>query len=111
VKLRDTPRRCGGKNTHFVSDCSRVHLSRVTAIAVQSKHHLSLNCFITTRFRRATRLTLLQKTVVMTKNIGMLLLAIYLILVGITTLFHIGIGAIVMGVVALIAGVLILIGK
>jgi len=47
----------------------------------------------------------------MTKNIGMLLLAIYLILVGITTLFHIGIGAIVMGVVALIAGVLILIGK
>jgi len=29
-----------------------------------------------------------------TKNIGMLLLAIYLILVGITTLFHIGIGAI-----------------
>ena len=46
-----------------------------------------------------------------TKNIGMLLLAIYLILVGITTLFHIGIGAIVMGFVALIAGVLILIGK
>jgi hypothetical protein len=34
-----------------------------------------------------------------------------LILVGITTLFHIAIGAIVMGVVALIAGILILIGK
>jgi hypothetical protein len=47
----------------------------------------------------------------MTKNIGMLLLAIYLILVGITTLFHIAIGAIVMGVVALIAGIFILIGK
>ena len=46
-----------------------------------------------------------------TKNIGMLLLAIYLILVGITSLFHIAIGAIVMGVVALIAGILILIGK
>ena len=46
-----------------------------------------------------------------TKNIGMLLLAIYLILVGITTLFHIGIGASVLGVVALIAGILILIGK
>ena len=45
----------------------------------------------------------------MTKNIGMLLLGIYLILVGITTLFHVGIGAIVMGVLALIAGVLILI--
>ena len=41
-----------------------------------------------------------------TKNIGMLLLAIYLILVGITTLFHVGIGAIVMGVLALIAGIL-----
>jgi len=47
----------------------------------------------------------------MTKNIGMLLLAIYLILVGITALFHIAIGSIVMGVLALIAGVLILIGK
>ena len=46
-----------------------------------------------------------------TKNIGMLLLAIYLILVGITTLFHIAIGAIVIGVVVLIAGILILIGK
>jgi len=46
-----------------------------------------------------------------TKNIGMLLLAIYLILVGITTLFHIAIGAIVIGVVALTAGILILIGK
>ncbi|HEY2046448.1 MAG TPA: hypothetical protein VGG93_07690 [Candidatus Udaeobacter sp.] len=46
-----------------------------------------------------------------TKNIGMLLLAIYLILVGITSLFHVAIGAIVIGVVALIAGILILIGK
>jgi hypothetical protein len=47
----------------------------------------------------------------MTKNIGMLLLAIYLILVGITTLFHIVIGAIVMGVLALVTGILILVGK
>ena len=48
---------------------------------------------------------------IMTKNIGMLLLAVYLILVGITTLFHVGIGAIVMGVLALVTGVLILVGK
>jgi hypothetical protein len=60
---------------------------------------------------RATATGLLQNQRMITKNIGMLLLAIYLILVGITTLFHIGIGAIVMGVVALIAGILILIGK
>jgi hypothetical protein len=46
-----------------------------------------------------------------TKNIGMLLLAIYLILVGITTLFHVAIGAIVMGVLPLLTGILILIGK
>jgi hypothetical protein len=44
-----------------------------------------------------------------TKNIGMLLLAIYLILVGLTT-FGIGVGYIA-GVVALIAGIFILIGK
>ena len=55
--------------------------------------------------------SLASKETHMTKNIGMLLLAIYLILVGITTLFHIGIGAIVMGVLALIAGILILVGK
>ena len=60
---------------------------------------------------RAKATGLPQNQRMITKNIGMLLLAIYLILVGITTLFHIGIGAIVMGVVALIAGILILIGK
>jgi hypothetical protein len=60
---------------------------------------------------RAKPSGLLQNRRMITKNIGMLLLAIYLILVGITTLFHIGIGAIVLGVVALIAGILILIGK
>jgi hypothetical protein len=60
---------------------------------------------------RAKATGLLQNRRMITKNIGMLLLAIYLILVGITTLFHVGIGAIVMGIVALIAGILILIGK
>jgi hypothetical protein len=62
-------------------------------------------------FLRAKGIGVPQNRRMITKNIGMLLLAIYLILVGITTLFHIGIGAIVMGVVALIAGILILIGK
>jgi len=62
-------------------------------------------------FLRAKATGLPQNQRMVTKNIGMLLLAIYLILVGITTLFHIGIGAIVMGVLALIAGILILIGK
>jgi hypothetical protein len=60
---------------------------------------------------RAKATGLPQNQRMITKNIGMLLLAIYLILVGITTLFHVGIGAVVMGVVALIAGILILIGK
>jgi len=46
-----------------------------------------------------------------TRNLGMLLLAIYLILVGITALVHIAIPVIVTGVLALGAGILILIGK
>jgi hypothetical protein len=62
-------------------------------------------------FLRAKATGLPQNRRMITKNIGMLLLAIYLILVGITTLFHIGIGVVVMGVLALIAGILILIGK
>ena len=47
-----------------------------------------------------------------TKNLGMLLLAIYLILVGITSLVAgIAIPPIVMGILALAAGILILIGR
>jgi len=45
-----------------------------------------------------------------TKNIGMLLLAIYLIAVGIVTLTGLGIG-IITGVLALVAGIFILIGR
>ena len=44
-------------------------------------------------------------------NIGMLLLAIYLILVGIGYLLGLGIPGILLGVLALIAGILILIGR
>ena len=46
-----------------------------------------------------------------TKNIGMLLLAIYLILVGLMGLAHFVIPAIVMAILALVAGICILIGK
>jgi len=47
-----------------------------------------------------------------TKNIGMLLLAIYLILVGIVALVpSIAIPAIIMGILALAAGIFILIGR
>jgi len=45
-----------------------------------------------------------------TKNIGMLLLAIYLIIVGIVTLTGLGIGFIT-GALALVAGIFILIGR
>lgn len=46
-----------------------------------------------------------------TKNIGMLLLAIYLILAGLMSLVHFVIPALVMGILALAAGICILIGK
>ncbi len=46
-----------------------------------------------------------------TKNLGMLLLAIYLIIVGITVLVHIVIPVVVTGILALAAGILILIGR
>jgi len=46
-----------------------------------------------------------------TKNLGMLLLAIYLILVGINALLHFAFPGIVMALLALAAGILILIGK
>ena len=39
-----------------------------------------------------------------TKNLGMLLLAIYLILVGIIALIHVAIPSIVTGIIALLAG-------
>ena len=46
-----------------------------------------------------------------TKNIGMLLLAIYLIIVGLITLFTIAIPTVVTGILALAAGIFILIGR
>jgi hypothetical protein len=47
-----------------------------------------------------------------TKNIGMLLLAIYLILAGLGLLIHtIAIPGVVMGILALAAGIFILIGR
>jgi hypothetical protein len=45
-----------------------------------------------------------------TKNIGMLLLAIYLICVGLVTLLGLSIGYIA-GIIALVAGIFILIGR
>jgi hypothetical protein len=46
-----------------------------------------------------------------TKNIGMLLLAAYLILVGLMSLVTFAIPPVVMGILALVAGICILIGK
>ena len=48
-----------------------------------------------------------------TKNIGMLVLAIYLILVGIIGIFGVSLGAagILLPILALVAGILILLGK
>ena len=45
------------------------------------------------------------------KNIGFLLLAIYLILVGIMSLAAVAIPGIVLGILALLAGIMILIGR
>ncbi|MDQ2867415.1 MAG: hypothetical protein M3R59_03235 [Verrucomicrobiota bacterium] len=47
----------------------------------------------------------------MNKNIGMIVLAIFLIVYGIATAFTIAIPVLLLGVLALIAGVLILIGR
>jgi hypothetical protein len=46
-----------------------------------------------------------------TKNIGMLLLAIYLILVGLMVLLSFALPPILLGILAIAAGVFILIGK
>jgi flagellar biosynthesis protein FlhB len=60
--------------------------------------------------KRAKTMRLPQKEAMnITKNLGMLLLAIYLIIVGITLLVHIAIPVLVTGVLALAAGILILI--
>ena len=46
-----------------------------------------------------------------TKNIGMLLLAVYLILAGLMMLLALAIPTVVMGILAVAAGVFIIIGK
>lgn len=49
--------------------------------------------------------------VLVTRSIGMMLLGIYLILVGITSFLSLGLPAPVMGILALIAGIAILLGR
>ena len=49
--------------------------------------------------------------VAFTKNIGFLLLAIYLIIIGVSSITGILLPGIIMGVLALAAGICILIGK
>jgi hypothetical protein len=44
-------------------------------------------------------------------NIGFILLAVYLILVGIASLIGVAIPGIIMGILALVAGIFILIGR
>ncbi len=44
-------------------------------------------------------------------NIGFLLLAIYLIIVGLTALFALAIPSIITGIIALLAGIFLLIGR
>jgi hypothetical protein len=62
--------------------------------------------------KRANMVALPQNQAMnITKNLGMLLLAIYLILVGITALLHFALPGIVIALLALAAGILILIGK
>jgi hypothetical protein len=70
-------------------------------------------CIARHAFERANATGLPQEgAMIITKNLGMLLLAIYLILVGITALVHtIAIPVIVSGILALAAGILILIGR
>ena len=45
------------------------------------------------------------------RNIGMLMLALYLILVGLSAFVALGLPAMLTGVLALLAGILILIGR
>lgn len=47
----------------------------------------------------------------MTRNIGMLLLAIYLILIGLVSLAGVAIPGVVLGILAIVSGIFILIGR
>lgn len=49
--------------------------------------------------------------IVMQRNLGLLVLAVWLILYGVAAFVALGLPPVVMGVLALIAGVLILIGR
>jgi|HubBroStandDraft_2_1064218.scaffolds.fasta_scaffold217284_1 hypothetical protein len=48
---------------------------------------------------------------IFTKNIGMLLLAIYLIVIGLSTISSLAISGVITGVLALAAGIFILVGR
>lgn len=53
----------------------------------------------------------MARTLALTRNLGMLTLGIWLLLTGLSGLVALGIPAMLMAVLALIAGILILIGR
>ena len=72
-----------------------------------------LKIVVTNLSRRERSTSLPNERLIMnfTKNIGMLLLAIYLVLAGIGMLFAVVIPGVLMGILAILAGIFILIGK
>ena len=63
-------------------------------------------------FRRDTTLPVGPRSrMVINKNLGMLMLAIFLIVYGIVTTLALAIPVVILGILALIAGILILIGR
>ena len=96
---------------HYSGGCGRINSKSLRMRAALAPSQQTIGKAADATFNVQKPRGLPKKRRIMTKSIGMLLLAIYLILVGITTLFHVGVGAMVMGVVALIAGILILVGK
>lgn len=75
-------------------------------------YRLHLNAFYEIYRIDRDNFVIAKQESVMTRNIGFLLLAIYLILIGLTTLVSgIAIPAIVLGILAIAAGIFILIGR
>jgi hypothetical protein len=96
-----------------VSDIPEDEFDSAPIRLYQRNQRSSLKIVVTNPLRRERSTTSPNERLTMnfTKNIGMLLLAIYLILAGLGMLLGIVIPVILMGILAIAAGVFILIGR
>jgi|GEM_PF-538801 len=101
--VSSAPQNNDGENVNEQAAMKKVPRRRYSANSARAQRR---------KIKRASQIATVHDAAMnFTKNIGMLLLAIFLIVYGLTTTFAIATPIVLLGILALVAGIFILIGR